>query len=818
MKIFVKIGAVLFASFSLLAYMASYASAQPYSTFYGPTASPPGNNPLGPVWLQSGTPTQQTGSFSIIGSGNISTYEVLGDNLFMTNGKSIRADLNSGSSSIYVSNYGTAPTGFTLNVRGNIRLDNAIAGTPGIIYVPQICLGPSGSEVCRTTWPGAVTDVWVNTTGDSMTGRLNVNATGMAIAATGTTIGVQGYGNTAGGYFRDTAGTSDAYLGYGNVGVQGTGSDAGGYFVDTDGSNAYVGSGGYGILGYGDTGGAFFSNLTTGAQATIGSGSYGITAYGKAGASGAYVTNLDVTGYAYLATDNASGFGTGGILARGATYGGRFEGPSGTNYATIGTSSYGVDARGSTAGGIFRDGDNPSGMYAVLGYGNYGVYASGTTGVYGMGRNIGGQFENSRGTGSARAALYGVGIDASGTQAGANLTGSGPASDGVYAVGVLAGGSFYDSNNDSFAHVASGDSGIYAQGENYGVHGEGSTAGGYFEDLDAGDSGYAYVGYGDIGVVGYGDGRGGYFVNSIKGSNAGLAQGTNGIIAEGNDPGNVNGGYGILANGGDAGGVFYNSKTPTTVTMLGYGNFSFWANDNQLFYNAGKAKIGGPVAEADTMLQVVGGSDASVSNRSGYFVIGDITDTNIVMDDNEIMGRNNGASSALHFQADGGSDVTMFNNVSGGQIRFQPTGRVGIGNTSPAAALHVQGAVDGTLFRLQDTDGTCNGNPESGSVTWTCSSDIKLKTNIRPLISGLDKVMLLKPSSYIVKASGERKVGFIAQDIQKVLPEIVSTVDEEGTLGVAQEGMIPYMVKAIQDLKRENDALRARIEKLEAVK
>jgi hypothetical protein len=247
-----------------------------------------------------------------------------------------------------------------------------------------------------------------------------------------------------------------------------------------------------------------------------------------------------------------------------------------------------------------------------------------------------------------------------------------------------------------------------------------------------------------------------------------------------------------------------------------------------------------------------------------------------------ISARNNGAYSDIHLQPDGGGDVALFNNVANGQIRFTPSGQVGIGTitpsapltfadttgqkinfygtsysigiqsselriasnadisfytdgyssgekvrisnagdlgvgtTAPAVKMHIVDAADTTVLRLQDSDGTCNANPESGSVTWTCSSDIKLKTNIHPLASGLDAMMRLKPSTFTLKTNGEVNVGFIAQDVQEVLPDLVSEVDEEGTLGVAQDGMIPYMVKAIQDLKRENDALKARIEKLEA--
>jgi hypothetical protein len=65
-------------------------------------------------------------------------------------------------------------------------------------------------------------------------------------------------------------------------------------------------------------------------------------------------------------------------------------------------------------------------------------------------------------------------------------------------------------------------------------------------------------------------------------------------------------------------------------------------------------------------------------------------------------------------------------------------------------------------------------------------------------------------------------VGLIAQDVQKVLPEVVNSArlpqssDETEYLGVAYTEVIPLLVAAIQELSAKNDALEARLAALEA--
>lgn len=101
-------------------------------------------------------------------------------------------------------------------------------------------------------------------------------------------------------------------------------------------------------------------------------------------------------------------------------------------------------------------------------------------------------------------------------------------------------------------------------------------------------------------------------------------------------------------------------------------------------------KVGIGTKTPDTKLHVVGGSEATVNNGSGYVVVGALNATNIVMDDNEIMARDKGAKAALHLQADGG-DLVVHQHKAGTQVVVKDGGNVGVGTLNPDEKLHVAG-------------------------------------------------------------------------------------------------------------------------------
>jgi len=107
---------------------------------------------------------------------------------------------------------------------------------------------------------------------------------------------------------------------------------------------------------------------------------------------------------------------------------------------------------------------------------------------------------------------------------------------------------------------------------------------------------------------------------------------------------------------------------------------------------------------------------------------------------------------------------------------------------------------------------TANGASQATFTTW---SDARLKDNITDLPSQLANIMALRPVEFDYKNGSGHQIGFIAQEVQEVYPDIVSE-NSEGYLTVSGlSKMESRLIKAIQELKAENDSLKTRIETLE---
>jgi hypothetical protein len=136
------------------------------------------------------------------------------------------------------------------------------------------------------------------------------------------------------------------------------------------------------------------------------------------------------------------------------------------------------------------------------------------------------------------------------------------------------------------------------------------------------------------------------------------------------------------------------------------------------------------------------------------------------------------------------------------------------------------GAYQSNKFNFQWTgsaalwvDGTNIGNIAT-------SSDYRIKKNVTTqTASGLDRVMQLRPVSYeytdykeLFKADGIIREGFIAHEVQEVIPSgAQGAKDEENQIqSLRIDAILSVTVKALQELKADNDALRARIAALES--
>lgn len=99
------------------------------------------------------------------------------------------------------------------------------------------------------------------------------------------------------------------------------------------------------------------------------------------------------------------------------------------------------------------------------------------------------------------------------------------------------------------------------------------------------------------------------------------------------------------------------------------------------------------------------------------------------------------------------------------------------------------------------------------------SSDMRLKKNVKPLSHVLDKVSGLRGVSFdwngtyeaLGRSTGQREIGVIAQEVQKVFPELVSTWGDENYLAIDYGRLTAVLIEAIKELNAKVEALQQQL-------
>ena len=118
---------------------------------------------------------------------------------------------------------------------------------------------------------------------------------------------------------------------------------------------------------------------------------------------------------------------------------------------------------------------------------------------------------------------------------------------------------------------------------------------------------------------------------------------------------------------------------------------------------------------------------------------------------------------------------------------------------------------------------TVNGNAaKPGGGSWTNSSDVRLKKNVRPLDGALDKMLGLRGVEY-EWIDPERaamlpgvQMGMIAQEVEEVFPQWVGT-DQNGYKDLTFRGFEALTVESVRALKEKIVTLEERLARLEAL-
>jgi endosialidase-like protein len=149
-----------------------------------------------------------------------------------------------------------------------------------------------------------------------------------------------------------------------------------------------------------------------------------------------------------------------------------------------------------------------------------------------------------------------------------------------------------------------------------------------------------------------------------------------------------------------------------------------------------------------------------------------------------------------HVSASSGNTPAVTFHLDGSNSWINGGGNLGIGRTNPTHPLHMGSGAHVT----------------AGGV-WTNASDISKKKEIENLEYGLEEVMRMMPKRYLYKTDDSESIGFIAQEMEEIIPEVVS--GEEGEKGIAYGLLTATLVNAIKEQQKTINELLLRIEKLE---
>jgi hypothetical protein len=201
-----------------------------------------------------------------------------------------------------------------------------------------------------------------------------------------------------------------------------------------------------------------------------------------------------------------------------------------------------------------------------------------------------------------------------------------------------------------------------------------------------------------------------------------------------------------------------------------------------------------------------------------------------------VYGRTTGTGSAIVGEA---TNSNAYAGYFTGQVVVSTSAYVGISGTGPnggvigqasaGSGFGVQGVATGTGDGIVGVNtsgsgraGYFNGNVSVFGTVYASagytSSDGRLKKDVVALPYGLKELAGLRPVTF--KWKDERRgdgryIGFIAQDLRKVVPEVVDQDSKTGMLAVNYASLVPVLVKSIQEQQATIARQDARIQALE---
>jgi len=279
--------------------------------------------------------------------------------------------------------------------------------------------------------------------------------------------------------------------------------------------------------------------------------------------------------------------------------------------------------------------------------------------------------------------------------------------------------------------------------------------------------------------------------------------------------------------------TLYQPSVPDGTVRIGVGNAGATSADVLTVANSGNVGIG--ISSPVVRLHV---SDGSTGLDNGTIRLGN--NPTYYGQIQQIYNNNE-----LRFSVVGGGQFQTFYTNGSERARIDSSGNLLVGTTSSAtnsgagvkilnnggdpfvAEVNAASTSAVTTWNVYSTGAGAfrfyvglNGTIYATSTSISAISDQSLKENIRDLETGLTQVMALRPRRFDWKnGDGKDVAGFIAQEVEPVLPDLVydyKYTSDETKKSLKMGDILPTLVKAIQEQQQMIDELKAKVAALEA--
>ena len=162
-------------------------------------------------------------------------------------------------------------------------------------------------------------------------------------------------------------------------------------------------------------------------------------------------------------------------------------------------------------------------------------------------------------------------------------------------------------------------------------------------------------------------------------------------------------------------------------------------------------------------------------------------------------------SSNLQFN---GTTMTVQNLTVNGSLSAN------LSSATAGRADNVTGTGGRVLYNSSNNNTTTSSNLTFNGSNLTCGGNITayssmvLKDNVTTITDALSKVLNLRGVEFDYKESGEHNIGLVAEEVEKVLPDLVHDNDN-GIKSLAYSNIVAVLVEAVKDLKKEIDVLKS---------